>query len=182
MISFDEIAEQSRASIQKEDLKILIPILAKIEPKNILEIGTWKGYSAETWYWAFQPDVLVSLEIEKGIMDVDWTKLTLNTQTIKLFEGCNSHNPDVVKTVGQVKYDFLFIDGDHSEQGVRKDFEMYSPLVRKGGIIVLHDVIYTSADPLAPVQVKPLWEELKLKYPYVEIKTKDSTGIGVIFI
>jgi predicted O-methyltransferase YrrM len=39
------------------------------------------------------------------------------------------------------KVDFLFIDADHSYEGVKKDFEMYSPLVRKGGIIAFHDII-----------------------------------------
>ena len=36
--------------------------------------------------------------------------------------------------------DLLFIDGDHSFEGTKKDYEMYSPLVRKGGLIVFHDV------------------------------------------
>lgn len=36
--------------------------------------------------------------------------------------------------------DFLFIDGDHAYEGVKADFEMYSPLVRKGGLVALHDI------------------------------------------
>jgi predicted O-methyltransferase YrrM len=36
--------------------------------------------------------------------------------------------------------DFLFIDGDHTYKGVKEDFEMYSPLVRKGGVIAFHDI------------------------------------------
>jgi len=39
--------------------------------------------------------------------------------------------------LGSRKLDFLFIDGDHSYEGVRRDFEMYSPLVREGGIICM---------------------------------------------
>jgi predicted O-methyltransferase YrrM len=171
MISFDEIAEESKASIQKEDLKILLPIIAKIQPKNILEIGMHQGYSMEVWRKAFNPEHLVGLEI------------SVPTQESYTEEGflwnTDSHKPT---PIGINNIDFLFIDGDHSEAGVRQDFEMYSPLVRKGGIIVLHDVVYTSTDENAPVMVKPLWEELKLKYPYVEIKTANSTGMGVIWI
>jgi hypothetical protein len=33
----------------------------------------------------------------------------------------------------------LFIDGDHRYEGVRRDFEMYSPLVGAGGLIAFHD-------------------------------------------
>lgn len=38
-----------------------------------------------------------------------------------------------------IKIDFLFIDGDHSYEGVKKDFELYSTLVNDNGIIVIHD-------------------------------------------
>ena len=38
------------------------------------------------------------------------------------------------------KIDFLFIDADHSYKGVKKDFKMYSPLVRLGGIIAFRDI------------------------------------------
>ena len=31
--------------------------------------------------------------------------------------------------------DLLFIDGDHSYEGVRQDYKMYSKLVRDGGLI-----------------------------------------------
>ena len=35
--------------------------------------------------------------------------------------------------------DFLFIDGDHSYDGVRKDWDDWTPLVREGGRVALHD-------------------------------------------
>ena len=38
-----------------------------------------------------------------------------------------------------IKIDFLFIDGDHSYEGVKKDFELYSTLLTDKGVIVIHD-------------------------------------------
>ena len=38
-----------------------------------------------------------------------------------------------------IKIDFLHIDADHSYEGVRKDFELYSQIMSPGGIISLHD-------------------------------------------
>lgn len=38
-----------------------------------------------------------------------------------------------------IKIDFLFIDGDHSYEGVKTDFELYSKLLVDNGIIVIHD-------------------------------------------
>lgn len=37
--------------------------------------------------------------------------------------------------------DFVFIDGDHSEDGVRADFRLIAPSVKPGGLIAFHDLI-----------------------------------------
>lgn len=41
--------------------------------------------------------------------------------------------------VQDIKIDFLFIDGDHSYDGVSKDFNLYSTIMNEGGIIAIHD-------------------------------------------
>lgn len=38
-----------------------------------------------------------------------------------------------------IKIDVLFIDGDHSYEGVKKDFELYSKILSPNGIIIFHD-------------------------------------------
>jgi Methyltransferase domain len=38
-----------------------------------------------------------------------------------------------------IKIDVLFIDGDHSYEGVKKDFELYSTILSENGIIIIHD-------------------------------------------
>lgn len=38
-----------------------------------------------------------------------------------------------------IQIDFLFIDGDHSYEGVKTDFELYSTLLSDRGIIAIHD-------------------------------------------
>lgn len=38
-----------------------------------------------------------------------------------------------------IKIDILFIDGDHSYNGVKKDFELYSNILTDKGIIIIHD-------------------------------------------
>ncbi len=35
--------------------------------------------------------------------------------------------------------DFVFIDGDHSYDGLRGDWEAWSPLIAPGGCVALHD-------------------------------------------
>lgn len=38
-----------------------------------------------------------------------------------------------------IKIDVLFIDGDHSYEGVKLDFELYSTILSDKGIIIIHD-------------------------------------------
>ena len=42
-----------------------------------------------------------------------------------------------------IKIDYLHIDGDHSYDGVKKDFELYSQIMSENGIITIHDTDQT---------------------------------------
>jgi len=39
----------------------------------------------------------------------------------------------------EIKIDYLHIDGDHSYEGVKKDFELYSTIMSENSIITIHD-------------------------------------------
>ena len=81
---------------------------------------------------------------------------------------------------------FLFIDGDHTYEGVKKDFEMYAPLCRKGGIIAFHDIV---PGPLENVGGVPeFWNEIKGKYKHKELVRNSQQGqqggygIGILYL
>jgi predicted O-methyltransferase YrrM len=79
--------------------------------------------------------------------------------------------------------DYLFLDGDHTYEGVRRDFEMYGPLVRKGGMIALHDI--AAHDGRADCRVDKFWEEIRREYRHKEIVESPSqgwAGLGVLFV
>jgi predicted O-methyltransferase YrrM len=44
------------------------------------------------------------------------------------------------------KVDFIFIDGDHSYEGIHKDWQLYADKVKPGGIIALHDTTIIAAE------------------------------------
>lgn len=87
----------------------------------------------------------------------------------------NSHYPESVTKVkealGGRPLDFLFIDGDHSYEGAKQDYEMFGPLVRSGGIIGFHDV---AIDP----RVRQFFDEIPGQK---EILPVYFQGIGLIF-
>jgi predicted O-methyltransferase YrrM len=79
--------------------------------------------------------------------------------------------------------DYLFLDGDHTYEGVRQDFEMYAPLVRGGGLIVLHDIAEHRQD--LECRVGKFWNEVKNEYRHQEIVEDPKqgwAGIGILFV
>jgi len=50
-----------------------------------------------------------------------------------------STEPEAIKEASALTFDLLIIDGDHSFEGVKFDFENYFPFVRKGGFVILDD-------------------------------------------
>jgi predicted O-methyltransferase YrrM len=77
--------------------------------------------------------------------------------------------------------DLLFIDGDHTYEGVKSDFEMYSPLARDGAVIAFHDIL--EHPPKLGVEVDRYWNEIKAGYRHVEIVSarRPWGGIGVLW-
>jgi Methyltransferase domain len=76
----------------------------------------------------------------------------------------------------------LFIDGDHTFEGVRMDFNTYRSLVREDGAVVLQDIRDHHRDD---VGVHRVWAEIKQRWPdrTVEIMTGDDDwgGIGILW-
>lgn len=88
----------------------------------------------------------------------------------------------VVKFLDGQKVDVLFIDGDHSYNGAKYDFNKYKKLVRPGGIIGLHDIVSSKYHRQNDCRVFKLWNNIKKQYPlhWSEKTVTHWGGIGVI--
>lgn len=105
---------------------------------------------------------------------------------VEMISG-DSHSDDTLRKVqgllGYNKVDMLFIDGDHTYEGVKQDFEMYSKFVRKGGVVCFHDINDTDRHRARNVFVGKFWNEIKNSYIAKEINAfQDWAGIGLIFM
>lgn len=85
---------------------------------------------------------------------------------------------ELLKIIGKDKIDLLLIDGDHTCGGVKLDWDMYSPMVRKGGIIVFHDICHHPNMP--EVQVDKFWKRVKKGKKVVEYIDSGNLGWGGI--
>ena len=177
-MDYKKIAEESKASQGKNELLWLLNQLDSVHPKVIVEIGVHQGYSLDVWHEAFDPEQLYGIDID--LSDADALKIAIRAEAY--ISNSDSHSDFALNKLIEVlngrKVDFLFIDGDHTFEGVKKDFEMYSPLVRKGGIIAFDDMDLFD-NPT--VEVHAFWQIVKDKYP-CSWKHDDSNGIGVLYV
>lgn len=179
----------------REEIRELLKILNKMKPKVVLEIGTANGGSLFLFSRVAANDAtIISIDLPGGNFGGGYEVWRIplynafKSQKQKLYLiRENSHSDITLEKIKRIlngrKIDFLFIDGDHSYEGVKKDFNMYSNLVKDGGIIALHDIVSQTSDP--ECQVRIFWNEIKHKYKTKEIiysKTQPWGGIGVIFV
>lgn len=171
-MNYKNIAKLSRASQEWFELWKMLEAVADIKPKRILEIGVFRGYSAETWRKAF-PDALV--------IGIDNSPHTIDFSDFTFIEGDSFDYETAARAKDYGPYDFLFIDGDHTYNGVTTDFNLYYPLVRPGGIIGFHD---TNSRGIQGVEVDQFLKELdeKMSFQYAEFRaSRMSPGTRLIW-
>ena len=143
-------------------------------PRVVLEIGTCHGGTLYLWCQAAQPDaLLVSVDLPGGLFGGGYRECRgafyrafgHQRQQLHLVRA-DSHAPETRERVREIlggqPVDFLFIDADHTYQGVKQDFDQYSPLVAPGGLIALHDI--APGNPNPQIQVPVFWQELKKRF------------------
>lgn len=178
-------------AIQKPiELYDYIRFLKRQNISNVMEIGTrWGGTLATHCRLAKLDGTVVSLDWhphEDGAEKrARLSHVACGNQNLHFVWG-NSHAPESLAAVEQIlqgqKLDLLFIDGDHTYDGVKQDFQMYRHLVRDGGVIAFHDIADCITDP--EVGVPRFWNEIKSSYPHEEFldptHPADSMGISVL--
>lgn len=167
---------------------------ARLAPQRVIEIGTYKGGTLQTMANAFSENTeFISLDLPGGGFGGGYTEVQkqefqafLRTgQTLTCFR-LDSHNVDTLHTIQErlsgKLLDLLFIDGDHTAEGVALDFVMYGPLVRPGGLIGFHDIQPHLTH--ASCQVHRFWEFLSKEIETSVIVDRDGYehwgGIGVV--
>lgn len=171
------------------ELQALLAEVRRLRPRVVVEIGTHRGGTFSAWAAVAHPDAhLVSIDLPApedglGTTEQDLARLRGLLQPAQRMSAIrdDSHLPSTRTRLLEVldgrAVDFLWIDGDHSESGVREDFALYAPLVRPGGLIALHDIHPNPAFPR--IQVHHLWEELKVRYPHREYIDQPQPGGGM---
>ena len=116
--------------------------------KTLVEIGVWHGVNTRRLRNAMANDgVLYAVDpFPKGRFGVRWERQIAHREAAREFNGevqwLEDYSYNAVNDFKQrcdKPIDFLFIDGDHSFDGVQKDWVLWSPLLSHDGVIALHD-------------------------------------------
>ena len=171
----------------EEKIREFAPFLAYVSRRplaTIVEIGSSLGGSFYAWCQIATPNaVIVSIDLPGGTFG-DFTEETVRkmreyrvrAQRVEAILG-DSHDPGTRAKLTSVldgrNVDLLFIDGDHSYEGVKRDFEMYAPLA---SLAALHDIL---PHPNVPgCEVDRYWRELKSRYRCVEFLDPEDDRFG----
>ncbi len=122
--------------------------LAKSLPEKSLavEIGSYIGASSLLIAKGLTKNsklVCIDTWQNDAMTEGNWDSYQVFLQNTKAVE-------DRIKTIRNISVeagrnfieqtDFIFIDGDHSYEGVKKDVDIWFPKLKSGGIIVMHDI------------------------------------------
>lgn len=184
----DEIWEGChRLAIQqkKEEFYPLLDILRSENVKKMVSIGVYSG--GTDWGFLNIADSVIALDVAKHPNIVQLEQAFPENFT---FVCGNTHDQNTFKILsgllGGEKIDALFIDGDHSAAGAMQDFEMYSPFVKSGGLVIFHDILASEHHHMQGCYVDRTWEELKTRFKTQDIILDEVAnpwaGLGVLWM
>jgi predicted O-methyltransferase YrrM len=176
----------------RSEIAELLAILKQRAPERLLEIGTAGGGSLFLFAQIAPPGatiVSVDLPAWQGYhptREALYRAFARAGQRVCLVRR-SSRAPETLAALERIcdgrKLDFLFIDGDHSYAGVKHDFEMYSPLVRSGGLIAFHDIV--PGEERFVGDVPQFWRDLRPSVESAELVeswSQGGAGIGLVHV
>ena len=142
---FDDFDEQAVTLLQMpkgswstptQDIVMLLKLVLCTKPKRLLEIGSFRGYTALYLAQHISADATI-VTVDRYPDHGEAYRNTLFANKIERRVG--EMSAEVFSNDESGTYDFIFIDADHTYAGVKRDTELVLRLVSKEGFVVWHD-------------------------------------------
>lgn len=131
----------------REEIRGLAEAVAEEDPETVLEIGTLRGGTFYVWCRHLDTaEHLVSLDLPGRDLKQRRDELLHEfapSKEVDVVRG-NSHDQETFEETAETlngEADFLFIDGDHTYEGVKDDFETYRELAADDAVVAFHDIV-----------------------------------------
>lgn len=140
-----------KAILNAWEMSIIDPLVRAAKPSVYVELGGAFGGSLR-WFAerTIAGATLVTIDVPE-LIDPDNAGPLKETVSDLLRQGYNAHwirkrteNPETMEELGSIlggrKADILFIDAGHLPWQVGPDFHNYTPYLKEGGLLIMHDV------------------------------------------
>jgi len=151
MIDLWQIAVKSGASQDAFELFQMLKVVEYLNTKKILEVGVHTGLGLKAFGDAFPKAKLFGVECDDR---------SLVFKEFELIKGDSTSQEIIDKVKAYGPFDFIFIDGDHTFEGVKADWENYKDMVRPGGAVGFHDTSRVGEGWMSKVEVRPFLDDL----------------------
>ncbi len=170
----------------EKEFSVLLELYRRLHPINVLEVGTYHGGTLFHWLqnaWGGTRVVTVdnyAVGVDNRHLYPQWVPVGVDLTVI---DG-DSHDPQTLERVAEFyPYDFVMIDAGHYLSEVTLDWDNYRRMVKRGGMLVLHDILTHPAWP--SIEVGQLWEKIKAEYMTFEIvadRNAEWGGLGCVLL
>lgn len=164
--------------------------IRNIQPNTIVELGTHHGTSFFSMCQSLKdgeyvPGEMVAVDTWLGDKHAGFYDESVYNKFLEIKDTYYHDLPikpirktfdETVNLFEDASIDLLHIDGLHTYEAVKHDFESWISKVKSDGVVILHDIKVNEDD----FGVYKLWEELKEQY--VTIEFFQSFGLGVLFL
>lgn len=139
----------------------VLSMLSKIiNPKSILEIGTYTGYAALCLAEGLQKDgTLDTIDVKEELVSIQQKYFDLSVWKNQI----TAHLGDAIEIIPTLnkKYDLVFIDAD--KENYINYFNLIVPIMNKGGVILSDNVLW-SGKVLEELNPKDTSTKILLEY------------------
>ncbi|MFZ5845092.1 MAG: class I SAM-dependent methyltransferase [Patescibacteria group bacterium] len=170
-------------------------LVRNIQPKNVLCVGSRMGFIPAILALACQDNGRGHVDFVDAGYDRDqpkkhwsgigfWKKNDPAEHFARL--GLKSWLTTFVMTTAEFaqkypnrRYQYIYVDGDHSYRGVKLDYRLFWPQLDPGGFMAFHDIVARGFLDQGKFGVWKFWQELKHSAKISFNFPKDS-GLGIL--
>lgn len=158
-------APQDYASVEVEVGQLWYSLVMLLRPSNVLETGTYRGFSTCCIAAALQ-----ALGGGRSVVTIDpeaRDHLWKGTSLTEMIRYIPKMSQDAQADVQGRTFDMLVLDSDHHYGTIMSELTIFEPMLRDGGSILMHDSLYYDGVGLAVKQLRanPRFESVTLDTP-----------------